>query len=1482
FLFEDSFLGKEIERSGLPYSGRDFFKGRISDKELSEFESRGELLKWVAYVGDEALSDAGIRKGDARIGRVGAVVGSVAQTIRDQIDVMSPLFTSMMAKQINTVLDADRFKFSYGWQNDKLGMECILADTEPVRYYAQKRGFGGPVVMFNAACATPLYAIKLASYYLNTGEADVMLAGAHCSNETIAGICGLFDTFGVLCGVGECVPLDKNSKGLITSSGAGMFALKRLSDAERDGDRILAVVESVGLSNDGGSGGGIMTPSVKGQIMAYESAYRNGVSKDVDYIECHATGTVAGDNTEIESIDRFFGKESRPLLGALKGSTGHFFTATACASLAKVILAMEHGVIPATACVSEPMCDGIALENTVWQDSGRPRRAGINAFGFGGINAHLVLSEHNGAMAQRKSKPGESVHAKAQNAFEPDQSAAGDLTNAELAIVGMGLHIGGYRSVEEFLLGLSGEKTAFTEPSSDRWRGFSEDREDMESIGIPELPKGAYIDSFEFDTMRFTQPVIDDPYFLRRDMHLLETTAEALDDAGIQRGESPRTAVIVHSAPDYTDQLFMSSVELHDDLMANLAASCPELTTAQRGTVVSILRNDEKTRENSGNVPGMITNIRGCRISSHWGFTGPSLTVFERENSVLRCLELARFFLSEGIVDQVVVGISSFSGELEHIFVQKGLGAMRLMSGLGIAEGAVALVLKRKESALERGDRIYAAISGIALMLGASGNFRSDIETALDKALKEARVKEGAIGIFESPASYYPARGELIEEVLRNKFSQYLHADLVVPPDIGGFIGFGFSLTAAASIVRNALRFYLPELHGGKAGKKRHSGAGKPVSLITAYTREGQFGCVAMTECGLRAPREIKQVSRLVPIPIPYNSAEELERRLRAIETSSANKSLKRIYAEAWSEFGRFDNAAVAGAANAGAPGCDKRAAVLLCNSTESLRAEIALMLPHIGGLSENGFVYESARGSYCTAASDVPPNDLFGQALRISENSSAEIVDSAAEKYGVPPEVARNAGLGATALFWRPVSSLLRFGAKLLARGVSFDCNRFFENFDFYIQHKPSYIREISTGIPGFLDVFASAESRNSVAEMAPIWNYGQILEMTSGSMAKVLGDRYKTLDAYEIRARMPLPPLMLADRVTRLNATFGKLEPSSIETEYDIGENNIFRTSESGVSYPLITESSHSAILLMAFIGVDMLFDGAPRCRIIETVINIHNDSPVKGDTIRNVLEIRSFSRSGGTILVRSAFSSYCKDKLILSMELTGGFFSEQDLEGSKPSNRSNKYTVEINAPGAVPGFTCKNKSLPLLEPSAFYNGDASVRVFPSRSFPHAERIYYPPKVRLLDRILPSEDRGGAFGLGVSIAEADIGSDHWVFSAHFKNDPVFPGALLAEAANQLQRLYAINAGLIGDGDYYLEAVEGLPIKTGFLEQIKPIQSTIRFEMHHKTLRTEGRRTVLISDCNAFWCDKCVCSIENLSLVMEKKDTKKERFEYE
>ena len=281
----------------------------------------------------------------------------------------------------------------------------------PAALLAAELGLGGGRYTLDAACASSLYAIKLAADELLAGRADAMLAGGVSRPDCLYTQMG-FAQLRALSPSGRCSPFDARADGLVVGEGAGVFLLKRLEDAVRDGDRILAVIAGVGLSND--VGGGLLAPNSEGQLRAMRAAYRAAgwAPTDVDLIECHATGTPVGDAVEFASLKALWGRDGwRPgqcVIGSVKSTVGHLLTAAGASGLAKVLCAMRDGVLPPTANFAAPP-PGLGLEESPFRilkepcewrrrSAATPRRAAISGFGFGGVNAHLLLEEYDATM----------------------------------------------------------------------------------------------------------------------------------------------------------------------------------------------------------------------------------------------------------------------------------------------------------------------------------------------------------------------------------------------------------------------------------------------------------------------------------------------------------------------------------------------------------------------------------------------------------------------------------------------------------------------------------------------------------------------------------------------------------------------------------------------------------------------------------------------------------------------------------------------------------------------------------------------------------------------------------------------------------------------------------------------------------------------------------------------------------------------------
>jgi acyl transferase domain-containing protein/NAD(P)-dependent dehydrogenase (short-subunit alcohol dehydrogenase family) len=296
---------------------------------------------------------------------------------------------------------------------------------------ANRLDLWGTNCVVDAACASSLSAIHLAALELWSGRSDMVLTGGvDTFNDIFMFMC--FSKTPALSATGDARPFADNADGTILGEGVGMLVLKRLADAQRDGDRIYALLRGIGTSSDG-AGNAVYAPKKEGQVRCLQDAYRvAGVSPaTIELVEAHGTGTKVGDATEIAGLTEVYRASGRTgtwcALGSIKSQIGHTKAAAGAAGVLKAVLALRHRVLPPTIKVNQPQ-DGlldvdspfaISTQARPWLASGdHPRRAAVSAFGFGGSNFHCVLEES----PQRETTPdwdGEVVIA----AFSADSAA---------------------------------------------------------------------------------------------------------------------------------------------------------------------------------------------------------------------------------------------------------------------------------------------------------------------------------------------------------------------------------------------------------------------------------------------------------------------------------------------------------------------------------------------------------------------------------------------------------------------------------------------------------------------------------------------------------------------------------------------------------------------------------------------------------------------------------------------------------------------------------------------------------------------------------------------------------------------------------------------------------------------------------------------------------------------------------------------------
>ncbi|WP_442855130.1 SDR family NAD(P)-dependent oxidoreductase [Colwellia sp. TT2012] len=379
---------------------------------ILELTDIAQLLSLV--VARDVLNDAGIGDGSGydrdKIGITLGVGGGQKQ--------ISPLTSRLQGPVLEKVLKAsgvdaedramiiEKFKKAYiGWEENSF--PGMLGNVIAGRI-ANRFDFGGTNCVVDAACAGSLAAIKLAVSDLLEYRSEVMISGGVCCDNSPFMYMSFSKTPAFTTGE-DIRPFDNDSKGMMIGEGIGMMAFKRLEDAERDGDKIYAVLKGIGTSSDGRFKS-IYAPRPDGQAKALKRAYDDAGfdPRTCGLIEAHGTGTKAGDAAEFGGLIKHFGLNNKQTqhiaMGSVKSQIGHTKAAAGSAGMIKAVLALHHKVLPATIHIDQPNTS-LDIENSpmylnnetrpwMTREDGLPRRAGVSSFGFGGTNYHIVLEEY--------------------------------------------------------------------------------------------------------------------------------------------------------------------------------------------------------------------------------------------------------------------------------------------------------------------------------------------------------------------------------------------------------------------------------------------------------------------------------------------------------------------------------------------------------------------------------------------------------------------------------------------------------------------------------------------------------------------------------------------------------------------------------------------------------------------------------------------------------------------------------------------------------------------------------------------------------------------------------------------------------------------------------------------------------------------------------------------------------------------------------
>jgi len=1164
----------------------------------------------------------------------------------------------------------------------------------PVALLAQAFGLEGGALALDAACASSLYALKLACDALHDGRCDLALAGAVQAADDLfihVGFCAL----SAMSRTGRSRPFHAGADGLVPGEGAGILALKRLDDALRAGDTIHGVIRGVGLSNDG-RGRSLLAPAVEGQVRAMRQAWSvAGLDPSTATLaECHATGTSLGDATELESMAAVFeGCEELPI-GSLKSNLGHLITAAGVAGVIKVLEAMRRGVRPPTLHVDS---ENPALAGSPFRVLRRaepwdgPRRATVSAFGFGGNNAHVILDQ--------APEPG---------AWRPQEPVPPD----DIAVVAIGATVGSAGDAAAWANALAAGASLLTEGEG----RIARSRQPLRGLRFP--PR-------------------DLEHALGQQLVALQAAreAEARTTAPLPRD---RTGVMIGMEADPEVARYGARWRL--TAWARRWGADATWREAARDGVVDEL--------DSAGVLGTMPNIPANRLNGQLDVAGPSFVLSAGEASGVLAVHQACRALRAGEQDACVVGAVDLSCNAAH----SDAAASLLPEAWQVpGDAAVVVVLRRLADAQALGDQILAVIPGAP---------HADAELHLGLA-------DGATPLTATHGHAHAA---------------------------AGMVHLGAAVLALASGSR-------PDGGTTPAYSARVSIPGAPPLHLAAPPKP-----VTLTHWQPAGPH-LDLPAHWADVQIPALPS-------AALASTSSPKPEPHV-----------PRPPVAAAASAAAPATERMAP--------------APALPPVMA---------------------PPPVDL-SPPLRGSTGNTPAAVDTApVGPTASPPTVALDPAHPA-ARYHAQVATIQRAHAEYLALQADLH-QRFLQ----VRQHALFSLLQTGGGaLPGLPPVPAPAgpavsapppvpraspvatvpepaphtptapprpvpappvsarppaaatraarprdDGRVPPAPLAPADKHaptGMTLDRqglmvhASGNISEIYGPLFQPQDQWARVCRMPEPPLLLADRVTGLDAEPGSMGKGTIWTETDV-QTDSWYLNEGRMPAGIMIESGQADLMLISYLGIDLLNKGERVYRLLGCQLTYHRDLPRPGETLQYDIHVDGHANHGPVRLFFFHYDCEIDGQPAISVRQgQAGFFTDAELADSAGILWTPQEQEIVEHPRLdAPEIACSRSTFSGAQIAAFAEGRAD-DCFGS-GFEYAQTHNRPPAIQrgqmlFLHEVTELSHRGGPWGRGYLRAVQHLTDDDWFYQGHFKNDPCMPGTLMFEGCVQAMSFYLAAMGV-------------------------------------------------------------------------------------
>lgn len=1418
--------------------------------------------------------------------RVGIIFGHIA------------LPTDQVSRWAREVLESLFFTGQPGrpsihrWNRYVAGLPALLA--------AQSLGFGLGGIAVDAACASSLYAVKLAVDELQAGRADAMIAGGLSRPDCLYTQMG-FAQLRALSQSGRCSPFSAEADGLVVGEGGGAVVLKRLDDALLAGDEIWGVIQGIGLSND--RQGNLLAPASDGQLRAMRAAYAQAKWKpsDVGWIECHATGTPLGDEVEYQSLRALWeGASGVCALGAVKATVGHLLTGAGAAGLIKTLLAMRYGVRPPMTNLRR-LAEAIAAQPGPFQLPQRPqdwpdphRRAAVSAFGFGGINAHLLL--------QKQDPRSKSGHINVTPPAEP------------IAVIGVGKWLRGSDNMLEIPLGR-----------------------------LPIPPR-------EFAAMMPQQAM------------MLLAALRALDDAGLATLPHPdQTGVFIGCGLDLatTDFHFRWSVDeeqrdrvspplTHEGVLGHLASITASRVARSFGIGGPSFAVCSEERSGHDALRCALEQLRlgDIAMAIVGAVDSPGDVRAKAASDGTDCLDaaVALVLVRQSECEHHGWRARSTIESADAAQVQSGTRQLSSPSTAGAAGDLMAVA-----QAIDLVSNVD--VEEYWLSNSADGPRSVLVEIPTEYSAKVISVKESR-SCVPSPVIQPELLTQLRSVAEVSNRPRFGKLAFIFPGAGNAYPGMGRGLAAAFPWVMERQHAENDRLRDQFAADAYWDQSRRPTArdcligqvsfaaLVTDILAELGIrpDCIIGNSLGVSAglfatriwTARDEMLRRLTTSPLfttdltgPCNAV----RRHWQLDHDAAFDWLTSVVSAPESDVRRL---------------LGPRSYLLAVNSEAECviggdRSTVAEVIKSLGAAS---IPLDNVTVAHCEVIREVqsayrelhllpttsdPAIEFFHPTqcvpITLTRDAAADavlaqalsVVDfprliEAAYEHGVRTFLEIGPGTSCTRMIGRilsnrshvaiaavnreisEVAGLLHGLSQLASAGVRADVSAFQSDepamrtlsvpfrtapFSPMIATEPATaaIAEASSSFAriadanlsvarahaAYLDFARTADrqfaqwfgvqQRNLMETPAPapqelFFDRQMCLAFAKDRIGPLLGPEFAEIDSFPTRVRLPDEPLMLVDRIIAVEAKALSLSHGRVITEHYVTADRWY-LDHGRIPTCIAVEAGQADLFLSAYLGIDLHTRGQAVYRLLDAVVAFHGPLPEAGAVVRYDIHIDRFFRQGDTHLFRFRFDGTVDGKPLLTMTNgCAGFFTAKELDAGQgivqttldrqPKPRKlPKDWIELAAMNQVESYDDD-------QVNCLRTGDLA-GCFGARFNQLAlqQPLRLPGgHLHLVHRVSTLDARGGRFGLGLIRGEADVGPDEWYLTCHFVDDMVMPGTLMYECCLHTLRIFLMRLGWVGEhGEVAWMPVSGVASKLKCRGQVIATTRKVTYEVVIKEL---------------------------------------------